>query len=107
MSYKPSQAKPSQAKPSQAKPSQAKPSQAGRLPYICVLCGGHLAWDSSSDAKEILGEYDDDDEAVVNYFHCLHCGRDYEIVDPVREEREKNYTDYWVSGKNTANNGKK
>ena len=54
-----------------------------------------------------MGEYDDDDEAVVNYFHCLHCGRDYEIVDPVREEREKNYTDYWVSGKNTANNGKK
>lgn len=37
----------------------------------------------------------------------MQCGRSYEIVDPEKEDREKNYADYWGSGKNTANNGKK
>ena len=85
----------------------ANDKQKDDYPYICVLCGGHLAWDSSADASDVLMEYEGDEEAVVNYFHCLTCGRDYEIVDPVKEEREVSYTAYWGNGENTTNNGKK
>ena len=87
--------------------SDDKKNKKDDYPYICVICGGHLAWDSSADAAECYGEFEGDDEAVINFFHCLRCGRDYEIVDPVKEEREKNYAEYWGNGENTANNGKK
>ena len=61
----------------------------------CLFCDGELAWDSDSNASDSFGEYEEDDTAVVTYYHCEKCGRDYEICEPPREERESTYKDYW------------
>lgn len=63
----------------------------------CPLCGGDLCWDSDAQANDIFIEYVDDDEAILSYYHCMKCGRSYEIVDPTREEKETSYKDYWKS----------
>ena len=60
----------------------------------CIYCGQPLAWDSSDQASDLYAEYDED--ATIDYWHCTHCGRDYEIVEPTLEERTTNYKDYWA-----------
>ena len=64
----------------------------------CPFCGGELAWNSDFNASELYGgEYSDDDPAVCSYYTCRRCGRSYEICDPVQEERDGEYSDYWNS----------
>lgn len=63
--------------------------------HKCYFCGGELIWDSDANAGDFLSEFDDDDDAVVQFYHCSKCGRSYEIVDPVKSERETTYLDYW------------
>lgn len=50
-------------------------------------------------ACDEFADYDGDTDAVVNYFHCMNCGRSYEIVDPNKEEKEVNYKAYWSGEK--------
>ena len=65
----------------------------------CLFCGGDLIWDSDTDAQERYADYEEDDAAVVSYYPCSKCGRDYEIAEPRREERETEYKEYWQNNK--------
>ena len=61
--------------------------------YRCPICGGELCWESDFSAEEVLDR--EDDGGIVSYYHCMNCGREYEISDPVKEERETTYEKYW------------
>lgn len=61
----------------------------------CPFCGGAMYWSQTESASEIIDEYADDNEALVNYYKCSVCGCDYEIVDPPLGERETLYKNYW------------
>lgn len=60
----------------------------------CLFCGGELVWDSDFNLNEVR-DADDDDNGVLSVYHSSVCGRDYEISDPVKSERETTYKDYW------------
>lgn len=61
----------------------------------CPFCGGQL----SHDGEEAVGSwregYEGDDEALIHYMRCRKCGRDFEVFDPTKEERETDYKEYW------------
>jgi DNA-directed RNA polymerase subunit RPC12/RpoP len=61
--------------------------------YRCLICGGELCWENDFSAEEVLDR--EDDGGIVSYYHCMNCGREYEISDPVKEERETTYKKYW------------
>ena len=61
----------------------------------CLYCGEDLVWDSDEHANVMSSDYEGDDVATVHFMHCSHCGRSYEVIDPVKEEREGNYAGYW------------
>ena len=65
----------------------------------CVFCGAELVHESEMPCNEI-SDYDEDDSAVCYYMSCPRCGRFYEIWEPKREEREKDYKEYWGYGDN-------
>lgn len=46
-------------------------------------------------ARDHCTGYEDDDTAVVSFYHCKRCGRDYEIAEPCEEERNGEYSSYW------------
>ena len=60
----------------------------------CLICGGPLCWDNDYDLGDLRGD-EEDDGGVVSMYHCIHCGRDYEIADPPKEERDTTYKEYW------------
>ena len=61
----------------------------------CPICGGELIWQSDSMACEVYSQYDYDEEAMVQFYKFSKCGRDIEITDPTKEERETDYSSYW------------
>ena len=61
----------------------------------CFYCGHELCWDSDFNASDIYAGYEDDETAAASFYHCPHCGRTYEVVEPIREEKELNYNKYW------------
>ena len=63
----------------------------------CIICGGDLCWDNDFNASDVYGEdeVDENDPAIISYMHCICCGREYQISDPLREERETIYSNYW------------
>lgn len=61
----------------------------------CIFCGGQLSFDGDEMASHVHLAYDGDKEAVIYYVRCKQCGRDYEIVDPTKDERGTDYKDYW------------
>lgn len=65
----------------------------------CPVCGADLIWQSSFMANECRDFYEDDDEAIVDIYVCSKCGREIEIADPMKEEREHQYAEYWGNGK--------
>ena len=60
----------------------------------CLICGGDLCWENDFDAPDVR-DVEEDDGGIVSYYHCTKCGREYEISDPVKEERETTYKEYW------------
>ena len=61
--------------------------------FKCFYCGAELCWDSScnlEDAGGIEGDF-----GCIDYYHCINCGRSYEISDPPQEERDSTYQNYW------------
>lgn len=52
----------------------------------CFCCGGGLIWDSSTDRM-------DDENAVVDFYHCPKCGYSYEVYSPTEEQ--ESYKDFW------------
>ncbi len=61
----------------------------------CIFCGGKLSF----DGQELVGTwrkgYGGDKTAMLHYIRCKECGRDYEVFDPTKEERENDYKEYW------------
>lgn len=62
---------------------------------VCPICHGLLHLSQTEEASEHYDMYDDDSDALVYYFKCNKCGREYEILDPPKDEREGTYHDYW------------
>jgi hypothetical protein len=58
----------------------------GRNETLLLLWGG-LIWDNSTDRM-------DDENAVVDFYHCPKCGYSYEVYSPTEEEKV-DYKDYW------------
>lgn len=61
----------------------------------CVFCGGQMSFDGTETVERLWPGYELDESAQVTFAHCIRCGRDYEIVDPTKEEREGTYKEYW------------
>ena len=55
--------------------------------YLLILWGGVICWDSSCDRSE-------DDDSVVDFYHCMRCGASYEVCLP-NEEEKQDYKEYW------------
>ena len=55
--------------------------------YKCWYCGCDVAWRADFNESEIDGyeEYPENDR-VVGYYHCPHCGSDYEFRQGRKEE---------------------
>ena len=66
-----------------------------RFTFTCLFCGGELSYHGNDMANEVYGDYEDDNAAVISYLKCRKCGRNYEVVDPNKEERENDYKAYW------------
>ncbi len=64
----------------------------------CLFCGGDLCWNSDANASETYAEYTEDDTAVISYYTCMKCGRSYEISEPNKEDRKREYKEYWENG---------
>lgn len=61
----------------------------------CPLCGGNLQTAGSEQAANVRMEYQGDQSAKVRYYTCGKCGREYEIFDPTKDNREGQYREYW------------
>ena len=61
----------------------------------CYFCGNVLIQDDSQMCAERFDDYKGDELAMVHYSHCPKCGRSYEIVDPPKDERDRDYKEYW------------
>lgn len=61
----------------------------------CPLCGVDLIWQSTAMASDVSDAYEGDDTAMVNWYICNGCGRDYEIFDPSETERNTRFKEYW------------
>lgn len=48
---------------------------------ICFYCGGKLCWDSSGDRSE-------DDDSIVDYYHCMRCGTSMRYVSQIRRRNK-------------------
>ena len=59
----------------------------------CIFCGGELCWNNDFTRDEVFG--DGDNDAIVGYYTCMTCGREYEVSDPCEEEKEGRYREYW------------
>ena len=64
------------------------------LPH-CYFCGSTLIQDDSQMCADRFDDYKGDELATVHYSHCPKCGRSYEIVDPPKDERDRDYKEYW------------
>ena len=61
----------------------------------CYFCGNVLIQDDSQMCADRLDDYKGDELAMAHYSHCPKCGRSYEIVDPPKDERDRDYKEYW------------
>lgn len=59
------------------------------------FCGHELVWNCNESLQDMSDDYIEDPEATFRMHTCSHCGRTYEISDPIKEERETMYADYW------------
>ena len=67
----------------------------GKEFMTCPYCGGRMVWSTPDMAYELCDEYDEEDTAVVDYYVCQECGRDFEIYEPNEEARKTTYKQYW------------
>ena len=61
----------------------------------CPFCGGVVSHDSDALGREMYDAYEEGDDALVGFYRCTRCGRDFEVSDPSQEEREGDYAEYW------------
>lgn len=61
----------------------------------CPFCGGDLIWGNDFEACDLYDYYSEDDGAIVSNYKCSLCGRNYDVYEPRKDERETTYKDYW------------
>ena len=61
----------------------------------CHFCGNELILDDSQMCSDVNVDYEGDEEAMVHFSHYPKCGRSYEIVDQPKDERDRDYKEYW------------
>ena len=61
----------------------------------CYFCGNVLIQDDSQMCADRFDDYKGDKLAMVHYSHCPKYGRSYKIVDPPKDERDRDYKEYW------------
>ena len=66
-----------------------------KIEQRCIFCGGELSFDGEEPVGSWRSGYANDDKAMLHYVRCKKCGRDYEVFDPTKEEREEDYKEYW------------
>lgn len=60
----------------------------------CMRCGHDLILEGNFMLSEVSGEeLSENDDAIVTYAHCPHCGASYELYDTPESEK-KDYP-YW------------
>ena len=62
---------------------------------VCPICGGKLYAQGSNPAIKEKWNYGEDPRAVMHWFSCGKCGRDFDVLDPLKEDREDAYKEYW------------
>ena len=50
----------------------------------CFRCGAELAWQNDEMLCDVSSFHEDDDEAVVSFYHCPKCGASYTLT-PCRD----------------------
>jgi len=65
----------------------------------CIICGSKLEHQQTDMAADIDPRYDGDHVAMIYKFRCPVCGRDYEVCDPMEDERQT--LDYWRNAQPT------
>lgn len=57
--------------------------------YVCWHCGNDVSWSGDFMESEVNGEgeYPSNDR-VVGFYHCSHCGSDFEFYQGRKEEEE-------------------
>lgn len=54
--------------------------------YSCWYCGAEVSWVGDFMESEICGDEYSEQDRVGGYYHCSHCGSDYEF----RQGRKEN-----------------
>lgn len=54
--------------------------------YRCFRCKHELIWNSTEARSDVFDE--DDDDSIVEYYSCPHCGMEYEIAEPNKDMRD-------------------
>lgn len=52
-----------------------------KIMYNCWFCGGGVSWVGDFMESEVCGGGDipENRDRVVSYYHCSHCGSDFEF----------------------------
>ncbi len=62
--------------------------------FNCPCCGSEqIYWQSD----EPLTDDDDNETALSHLYHCNNCGCDTLIYEPLTDERESDYKEFWES----------
>ena len=61
----------------------------------CPICGGTLYNQGQNAAMKEKWNYGSDNRAVMHWFSCGKCGRDFGVCDPLEEDRNDSYKEYW------------
>ena len=61
----------------------------------CPICGGKLCSQGQNPALKERWNYCSDNRAVMHWFSCSKCGRDFDVLDPLEEDRNNTYKEYW------------
>lgn len=61
----------------------------------CPFCGGQLSAQGQNPAWKEKWTYGADQRALVRWFACTKCGRDFEVCDPIEKDREETFNEYW------------
>ena len=62
---------------------------------FCPICGGKLQEQGVTPAASVHFRYSSDQEAVIRSYSCEKCGRDIDMLDPMKEDRDGVYSAYW------------
>jgi len=61
----------------------------------CPICGGKLYSQGQNPAMKEKWNYGSDNRAIMHWFSCGTCGRDFDVCDPLEEDRNDAYKEYW------------